>query len=245
MKLTLRAVNDAPDPGGVSPTILVHGIPPKLPVPQRRDTTFATRVTKIKDATILATKLKAQRVLKEASRRKHTPNMSLIRALETLLPGEDVLVCRESGGWTVYPFFCLQDDGVVVQLPSQQSKIAVTHCRPVKNVHIPMHEEVINPKVEHTELSEQEREEWHLRPEMSGAIEVPDLCGDSISLPDVDNIKGSEDMSWVDSEGYLSLGQKMNVIEDSSFSDFTEARNKELQGLMQLGTFEVVSKQEV
>ena len=245
LELTLRAVNDAPGPSGVSPTILVYGIPPKLPVPQRRDTTFASRVIKIKDATILATKFKAQRVLNEASRRKHTPNMSLIRALETLLPGEDVLVYRESGGWTVYPFVRLQNDGVVVQLPSKQSKFAVTHCRPVKHVHIPMPDEVIDPKVEHAEFSEQEREEWNRPLEMSNAIEVPDSSEDSINSPDIENIKGSADMSCVDSEGYLSFGYNIDDIGDSSFSDFTETRNKELQGLMQLGTFEVVSKRKV
>ena len=69
---------------------------------------------RLADTTILAIKLKAQRVLEEASSRKHTPHISLIRALETLLPGEEVLVYWESDGWTVYPFFRLQDDGAVV-----------------------------------------------------------------------------------------------------------------------------------
>ena len=60
LELTFRAVNYAPGPDGVSPTILVYGIPPKLSIPQRRDTTLASRVVKIRQATAIAAKLKAQ-----------------------------------------------------------------------------------------------------------------------------------------------------------------------------------------
>ena len=72
-------------------------------------------------------------------------------------------------------------------------------------MYIPMSDEIVDPIEDHTKFSEQEWGEWHLQPKISGAIEVPDFSEDSINMPDIDNIKGSGYMSWVDSEGLLSF----------------------------------------
>ncbi len=83
----LQCVNDAPGPGGFSPTMLVYRLIPKLHMPHRHHSSLDARVRTIREQTMLVRRLKAQRVRQKASRRKHVPNLEHIRALENLITG--------------------------------------------------------------------------------------------------------------------------------------------------------------
>ncbi len=72
----------------------VYGLIPKLYMPSERDMSLATRVRTIRENTVLARRLKAQRIPGEASRCRHNPNLVHFREVENLVPGDGVLVYR-------------------------------------------------------------------------------------------------------------------------------------------------------
>ncbi len=130
LQLALRCINDAPGPGGISPTMLVFEVIPKLHIPRKRNASLESRVRAIRDCTMLARRLKAQRIRNEAARRRHVQNLVHIRSLEQLVPEDIVLVHREKEGWKPYPFVCMDNDAVSVQLPKKISKFAIKSCWP-------------------------------------------------------------------------------------------------------------------
>ena len=78
-RLSFRCINDAPRPGGISPIIFVFGVPPKLPIPQSRDSSLTACFKTIRECTKWAKQPKSQRVVEEASRRLYVPNIVQFR----------------------------------------------------------------------------------------------------------------------------------------------------------------------
>ena len=91
-------------------------------MPESRDKSIKSRVKLIRECTEVAKRLKARRIVGEASRRRRIPDMANIRELEKLVPGDEVLVYREDDGWKSFPFVRMEPDGIVVKLPHKESK---------------------------------------------------------------------------------------------------------------------------
>ena len=157
LQIYFLCINDAPGPGGISPTIIVFGVSPKLPEPQSLNMSLAARTRTIREWTQLSKRLKAQRILQESSRRRHVASTSDIREIEKLIPGDDVLIYREKEGWRSYPFVRLNRVGVVVQLPTKHSKFAITSCRVAKHAPITSEGELIPlPKIAKHQLDSEQ-----------------------------------------------------------------------------------------
>ena len=118
LSLTFRAINDVPDSTtGVCPTTLVFGVYHKLPGSGNRGS-MTKRAKVIAEATKLAEKMRARRVIRDSMSPGHAPSMKEVEKIRCLPPGTDVLVFLENTGWVQYKLAEVKGNEVGVILHS-------------------------------------------------------------------------------------------------------------------------------
>ncbi len=118
LSLSFRAINDAPSsPGGISPTMLVFGILPKIPGAGHRGS-MAERANVVRQCTNLVVQMNAKRILRDSMRPRNVPSVIESEKVRTAPPGSKVIVYREKGGWTPYTLVRVRENEVDVILPS-------------------------------------------------------------------------------------------------------------------------------
>ena len=132
LSLSFRALNDVPSTvTGVTPTMLVFGIRPKLPG-RNRDNSLAKRAQVVEDCTKLAKKMISRRLIRDSTNKKEF-NMMHVEKVRQLTKGDKIVVWREGEGWKIYSFVRVNGNEVRVQLPSGHvSSFPIEFCRAYK-----------------------------------------------------------------------------------------------------------------
>lgn len=232
--LTFRCVNDAPGPGGISPTLLVYSVFPKLPLPQNRDTSLARRVKTISECTKLAKELKAKQIIKDSVNLRNVTGRNHIQELEKLIPGDEVMVYRKNAGWKIYPFVKLESDGVVVQLDNRQSKFSLTACR-VFNPSLITNDTEVIPLSTNTSIQQPlaANQSIHMNLKTHKPIQI---------TPDTQakGARNNTDMYLLDQPEPEAMTVRIEGANENTNINFTESRKTELAGLLEMNTFEPV-----
>lgn len=131
LSLAFRAINDSPNSdSGISPTALVFGVHPKLPGGGNRGS-YAQRAKIVSECTKLAIKMKARRIIRDGAKRQNSLNGVDIETVRRLAPGSQVLVYREKKGWVKYTMAKIDGNNVNVVLPSGLiSSFGIHNVRP-------------------------------------------------------------------------------------------------------------------
>jgi len=222
LSLSFRAINDSPNSEtGVSPTAMVFGVHPKLPGGGNRGT-YAQRAKIVSDCTKLAKKMKARRILRDGARLKNSVSSAVIETIRRIPPGSPILVHREKEGWMKYVLAKVDGNNVNVILPSGLiSSFGIHNVRPFLSENV--EEGVANSTPE--AITTQNGLKGILRKgnnSMDGPASRTRSRVKFAASPDIRSYK----------------------TENLNPNDFLESRLSELNGLQELGCFEIVDKSE-
>jgi hypothetical protein len=133
LQMAFKAINDTAGPDGIVPTLLVFGAYPRLVESDAPSPTVSHRATVLKKAMEEVRKLRAKRQVNDALNQRNGPSTSAIKDLPL---NSDVLVWRETPGnktgrWTG-PFTLLGTDkeDCIVALPSGPTTFRSTVVKP-------------------------------------------------------------------------------------------------------------------
>lgn len=215
LSLSFRAINDSPSSTtGVSPTAMVFGIHPKLPGGGKRGS-YAQRAQIVADCRKLATKMKARRIIQETSKRQNSASGTNIETIRRLSPGSTVLVYRENEGWKKYILASVHENDVNVILPSGLiSSFGIHNVREYN--------------FEETESSAD-----------NTSTKTPPK---SILRKSAKVIDGPA--SRTRSRVHFNTGKNFGMVSNVNPNEFIESRLSELNGLQELGCFEIVDSAE-
>lgn len=125
LSMAIRAVNDMAGPDGISATLLVFGVVPRLGILGDPGTlSYARRGAALREATKIASEFDAKQAIRTALRHRSAPSMTEIESLRRLTPGSDIRVYREQGGWTPCKLIKVNGNCVEYFLPSGRASSA-------------------------------------------------------------------------------------------------------------------------
>ena len=218
LQMAIKAVNDTAGPDGLIPTLLVFGAYPRMVELDPPAPTITQRATAIKRAMEEVVKLRASRQVAEALRQRNGPQTQPVHELPI---NSDVLVWREnSHRWTgPFKLLSMEEESCKVQLPSGPTDFRSTVVKPYLNEHEQQPQnQGQQPQIQDDSQQGQRRNPRRAR-RLPARYQDHNVADISILVQEV---KGM---------GHLS--------------GFIESRQKELNGLLEKGCFEIVAELEV
>lgn len=222
LQMAVKAVNDTAGPDGLVPTLLVFGAYPRMGEFDPPAPSVTQRATAIRKAMDEVAKVRAKIQVNDALNHRNGPSTEAIHSLPV---NSDVLVWREgntghSGKWTgPFKLMSIENETCKVQLPSGLTDFRTTVVRPYFEDHVEDHvdsqtEDQVDDQGEHQEP----------RRNATRSRQLPARFR-----------QNTADIS-------ILLQESSETFENAPVPtpSFKDSRQKELNGLLEKGVFEVV-----
>jgi hypothetical protein len=231
LQMAFKAINDTAGPDGIVPTLLVFGAYPRLVESDAPSQTVSHRATILKKAMEEVRKLRAKRQVNDALNQRNGPNTLTIKDLPL---NSDVLVWRETlgnktGRWTG-PFNLLGTDkeDCIVALPSGPTTFRSTVVKPYFTDETGQEDQLGNPQQDQSEPEPTIVVDQPNPPLPTEPIRRRRGRPRKIPLPSVD-------INVTDIEIYIGAMD----------TQFAHSRQKEVNGLIDKGVFQLVHKTDI
>ncbi|KAI1007325.1 hypothetical protein K3495_g906 [Podosphaera aphanis] len=131
LQMAVKAINDTAGPDGITPTLLVFGMYPKITEAHESNLPIIARVKAIQKASANISAFRSNKLINSAINETSGPDTT---PLHNLPLGSKVWVWREPGKSTgPYPLLKINNEDCTVQLSSGPTKFRSTSCKPFYN----------------------------------------------------------------------------------------------------------------
>ncbi|KAI0993522.1 hypothetical protein K3495_g14662 [Podosphaera aphanis] len=233
LQMAIKSVNDTAGPNGLVPTLLVFGAYPRMSKLDPPTPSILQRAKAIEKAMIEVTRLRNNRQIQDALRQRNGPQVDHMKSLPI---NSKVWVWRERKGWTG-PHYLESIDGqtCTVRLPNGPSKFRITVVKPYldeSDKDIPDSQE--NEPISLASASAINNEEPEIRRNPDRHRQLPERYRQNFVITTFLSQKEELDQE---------LSKKLRaekIITDPNLPFFL-SRQKEINGLISKGVFEIVT----
>ena len=224
LQIAVKAVNDTAGPNGLVPTLLVFGAFPRMTINSAPTPTTAQRAIAIEKALKEVRKCHAESQVQSALNQRNGPSVTSVHDLPL---NSDVLVWREgnnsSGSWTgPFKLLSIENETCKVQLPNGVIDFRTTTVKP-------FYEDPEDPLD-------------------SSRAGLGNTLDDGIDKPDENQplaISPAEPVKRKRGRPRKVRPDVSVMLQDEDLVPYTNSRQKEINGLLEKGCFEIVAREDI
>ena len=247
LQMAVKAVNDTAGPDGLVPTLLVFDVYPRMLSVDPPAPTILQRAAAINKAMDKVRKIRDERLVSDALNTRNDP---LVDPLHDLPLNSEVLVWREKSGWTgPFRLLNINNETCQVELPSGPTQFRSTCVKPFYTE-------------THHEVNQDSGLEAALQAATTGIPEAgPAPQAVTIGIPEANSVSqtatpdipGAKTVPAIEPSikrptrtrrlpvRYHSIADILIFFHNQPmYTPFTESKQKEIEGLLEKGVFEVV-----